>query len=126
MVLNRISIKTTRLLVVLPLIASLSGCVIAFGDTGGMNSSKEETRNLQKINSLSLGGNYNEIRDEMGTPTFSEAFTAGNAEIRVLFYRTQHQHSDGETTRDETTPLVFKDGKLLGYGQKIYDSIQMK
>ena len=32
--------------------------------------------------------------------------------------RTHRTHSDGDTTRDETTPLVFEDGKLVGIGER--------
>lgn len=35
----------------------------------------------------------------------------------ILRYRTHHRHSDGETTRDETTPLVFVDGTLAAWGE---------
>jgi hypothetical protein len=38
------------------------------------------------------------------------------ATYQVLYYRTHRTHSDGETTKDETTPLVFKDSALIGWG----------
>ena len=43
------------------------------------------------------------------------------SEIEVLFFRTRHRHSDGETTPDETTPLVFVDGELVGWGAAAYE-----
>jgi len=35
----------------------------------------------------------------------------GDDEYRVLYYRTQRLHADGDTTKDETTPLIFKNEK---------------
>lgn len=43
---------------------------------------------------------------------------------RVLFFRTQHRHSDGETSRDETTPLVFRNDTLIGWGDDVLASIR--
>ena len=54
----------------------------------------------------------------------SEAFMDDGEEVRVLFYRTNHKHSDGETTRDETTPLVFRNDQLVGWGTRVYESLR--
>ena len=78
--------------------------------------------------SIFFSGNYaihgTTRTDRLGTPADSEAFTRDGEEVRVLFYRTQHRHSDGETSRDETTPLVFRSGELVGWGQRVYDSVR--
>ena len=55
----------------------------------------------------------------LGAPDFSEAFQHNDDNYRVLYYRTQHRHSDGDTTIDETTPLVFKNDHLIGWGEDI-------
>ncbi|HBO12182.1 MAG TPA: hypothetical protein DD491_05290, partial [Halieaceae bacterium] len=62
--------------------------------------------------------------DRLGTPADSEAFTRDGEEFRVLFYRTRHRHSDGETSRDETTPVVFRNDELVGWGQRVYDTVR--
>ena len=120
--------KTThKFLVALPLLVSLSGCVIAFGDFDDKSKigRNEENQMRSSIEALQLGAAYAEARSQLGEPHFIEAFAAGGAEYKVLFYRTQRTKADGETTRDETTPVVFRDGKLLGYGQKVYDAIKV-
>ena len=48
----------------------------------------------------------------LGAPQFRDTY-ANN--IEVLYYRTNHEHSDSYTTRDETTPLVYIDGKLVSH-----------
>ena len=45
-------------------------------------------------------------------------------EVQVLFYRTNHKHSDSGTTRDETTPLVFRNDQLAGWGTRVYESLR--
>jgi hypothetical protein len=64
-----------------------------------------------------LNDSRQSVVEQLGAPDFSEAFSKKDDSYRVLFYRTQHEHSDGETTKDETTPLVFKNDRLIGWGQ---------
>ena len=54
---------------------------------------------------------------DLGDPDFTDAFARGDSEYVVLRYRTQRVKGDGITTRDETTPLVFVDGNLVGWGE---------
>lgn len=119
-----------KLLVALPLTLSLTGCIIVGSDDGhGPNwvSShsdsewKEEQRiNNEKIAGLKIGDSFESVRAAMGTPRFNEAFEDKGQAVQVIFYRTKHKHSDNETTKDECTPLIFKDNKLVGFGQKAY------
>jgi hypothetical protein len=64
--------------------------------------------------------------ESLGLPADSEAFTDGDDEVRVLFYRTQRRHSDGDTTRDETTPLVFRNDLLVGWGDAVYAELSQR
>ena len=111
--------KTT---VAAALIASLSGCIVIGGGSNGSVSYDSDWKKLQEKNSdyiatLSLSENIDVVIGELGLPSLSEAYVDGNSEVRVLYYRTQHVHSDGKTTKDETTPLVFIDGQLKGWGE---------
>jgi hypothetical protein len=99
----------------------LSGCVVAIGNEGRGRESdwaQVERDNRAAIDSLLLGMEFNEARARMPhDPAFSEAFTVDGVAHRVLFYRTQRVEGDGVTTRDETTPLVFIEGRLAGWGE---------
>jgi outer membrane protein assembly factor BamE (lipoprotein component of BamABCDE complex) len=109
------------------LFASLSGCVVVNGKHHSWSDGdwKDEQRdNRQAISELEIGLARNQVVGQLGTPNFSEAFTRDGDEFRVLSYRTRHRHSDGETTRDETTPLVFKNDKLIGWGEEVLASIR--
>lgn len=113
------------LLLALPFTALLGGCVIAVGDGDGDMSygsswERAERENREEIAKLDLNLSEASVRQRLGKPDFSEAYREGGAEVRVLFYRTQRQHGDGITTKEECTPLVFKNGLLVGWGDKSY------
>ena len=117
-------------LLAIPLSMSLTGCVIVSTDDETRadwfdNDSKSQWQSLQKenkrkITELEIGDSYDSVRKHIGTPEFNEAYTEEGKKYQVLFYRTRHRHSDGETSKDECTPLIFVDGKLTSWGDKAY------
>lgn len=107
---------------VVMLSAGLQGCVIAVNGDGENYStsdsvSKQEKRNRTAIASFTNGITVDAVQNELGTPEFSDLWTVDNVRYRVLYYRTQRVHADGNTTRDECTPIVFADGNLIGTGE---------
>lgn len=107
---------------VVMLSAGLQGCVIAVNGDGETYStsdsvSKQEKRNRTAIASFTNGMTVDAVQNELGTPEFSDLWTVDNVRYRVLYYRTQRVHADGNTTRDECTPIVFADGNLIGTGE---------
>lgn len=103
---------------------TLSGCVVAIGDKterqSDSNWRKTQEFNAQHIRELQVGSRIDDVRAKLGTPDFNELFQKDGEQIQVLFYRTQHVSSDSRTTKDECTPLIFKDNKLVGWGDKAY------
>ena len=110
---------------------NLTGCIINVGDGEsdyGNNQSWEKRQKLNKyhISILKLGMTKERVLDLMGQPDINEAYLTekksdqAGSEIQVLFYRTQHNNSDSKTTKDECTPLVMRDGKLVGWGDNAY------
>lgn len=97
----------------------MSGCIV-IGDRGSNDDWREIQReNRQIISDLEIGTSRDRVLVLLGAPAFSEAFSKASDDFRVLYYRTQHRHSDGDTTKDETTPLVFKNDRLIGWGQEM-------
>ncbi|GAA0856884.1 DUF3192 domain-containing protein [Aliiglaciecola litoralis] len=115
----------TAAALILPL--TLSGCVISVGGEGDYSHHSDwqdiERDNRKHVASLETNTTVSAIKSRMGTPDFSELHQRGDDEIRVLFYRTHLRDGDGITTKDECTPLVFKNGKLVGWGDTAYDQI---
>lgn len=108
------------LLVLLLAMLPLSGCVIAVNtddyEDGGNGWRAKQDRNARAIRHLSLGDRLDAIERDMGDADIVESFYRDGEEFKVLYYRTRRTHDDGKTTRDETTPLVFIDGELVGWG----------
>ncbi|MEE4297171.1 MAG: DUF3192 domain-containing protein [Wenzhouxiangella sp.] len=104
----------------------LSGCVVAVGD---VKSDREagwqemERDNRSAISQLEPGMAIENVRSRLGTPEFSESMEFDGNAYRVLFYRTQRREADGMTTRDETTPLIFRDGLLVEWGEAAWTNL---
>jgi|AntAceMinimDraft_1070359.scaffolds.fasta_scaffold21982_3 outer membrane protein assembly factor BamE (lipoprotein component of BamABCDE complex) len=99
----------------------LSGCTISINDNDRDSEEGDwedrQKSNAKKIQKLELGRTISSIKIDFGEPDLVESFRRDTQDYKVLFYRTQHAHSDGMTTRDETTPLVFVDDVLVGWGE---------
>ncbi len=106
----------------------LTGCVVAVGGDGKTShtSSWERTheKNRKAISNMELGKEYQQVINKLGTPSFSELVKQGDTEFRVLYYATNSVHSDGKTTKDECTPLVFKNNQLTGWGENALNQLK--
>ncbi len=118
--------KHLALLLALTAPVVLSGCVIVSGDNDSKYSQDWEDReynNRKHISQLELDMTYESIVRKMGVADFNELHQKSDGTYRVLFYRTQRTMEDGLTTKDECTPLVFKNGSLVGWGDSAYAHI---
>jgi len=112
------------------MVASLSGCIIVDGnvknwdeDFSSSDWEHQQKDNREKISNLNLGDSYDMVKALMGSPSFTDALDVDGEQYNILYYRTHHKHSDGDTTRDETTPLIFKNKKLMGWGKDVLNKI---
>jgi len=113
------------LLIIAPLTLGLTGCVVAVGgDDDGYSMSHDlndrEYDNRKKIARLQLNSNFNDVQSMFGTADFNEVYQKEGENIQVLYYRTNRKHKDGITTKDECTPLIFKNGVLVSWGESAY------
>jgi outer membrane protein assembly factor BamE (lipoprotein component of BamABCDE complex) len=118
--------KLGRITLVAFLLAALGGCISVNGEHNWDNNDWEENQELNRkiISELVMGTGRKNVLNRMGTPNFSEAFVKDERQYSVLFYRTHRSESDGSTTKDETTPLVFEDDKLIGWGADALSSVR--
>lgn len=117
--------RLTLLALLASLVVALSGCVVAIGNEGPESGDSDwaeiERDNRRAIDSLRLGMGIREAQAAMPHEAdFSEAFTNEGVAHRVLFYRTQRVEGDGVTARNETTPLIFANGELVGWGESAW------
>jgi hypothetical protein len=118
-------IATAALLV---LSVGLSGCVISVGADGEYDHHADwqdiEHKNRKHIAALQPNQSYQAIAERMGLADFNELYEDNGDTVQVLYYRTQRIEGDGVTTKDECTPLVFKNQKLVGWGDSAYSLIR--
>jgi outer membrane protein assembly factor BamE (lipoprotein component of BamABCDE complex) len=115
-------------LLLLTLLAMLNGCVIVAGDGehGWSWDSDEDSRswkqrqrdNRHTLSRLNIGDSRSIVIEQMGEPEFSESFSHNEKAYQVYYYRTHRNKGDGQTTKDETTPVVFVDSIVVGWGDK--------
>lgn len=74
----------------------------------------EDTR--AKMSKIRLGMTKQEVLDLMGEPLKDEKFNKPN----VWFYYTNVRWGDTLTAREESAPVVFKEGRVIGWGNDFY------
>ncbi|QYJ74221.1 DUF3192 domain-containing protein [Shewanella sp. FJAT-52076] len=85
-----------------------------------MDWEDRQVYNNKALAELVIGQDIGSVRQLLGAPDFSEAKSIKDSALQVLFYRTHHEKSDGVTTKDECTPLLFKDNLLVAWGSDTY------
>lgn len=93
-------------------------------DPADLQWQERETYNARQIGQFDLGMSKDSVIRILGSPDINEAKASSEGDMQVLFYRTHHVTSDGITTKDECTPLVFRDNKLIAWGNDSYRDYQ--
>lgn len=83
-----------------------------------------ESFNKRYITKLSIEQpvELDSVLDYLGSPDLTFAKRGQDTVLQIIFYRTQHVKSDGITTIDECTGLLFKNGELILWGPSAYDA----
>lgn len=71
---------------------------------------------------LKEGLSKEEVLQIMGQPLVNEKYNTDN----IWFYYTERKWMDGNRTSDECSPLIFEDGKLIGWGKDFYKKYRQK
>lgn len=112
----------------LGLYALIATLVIAFykDDPQAMIWQDRESFNKRYIEKLSLDSQttLNTVLNYLGSPDLTFAKRDNEQVLQIIFYRTQHITSDGITTMDECTGLLFKNGQLILWGPSAYSKYQ--
>ena len=108
----------------------LTGCGNLYLEPGELL----RTENAANINKLSVGMSQATVTELMGSepakglfywvdnPVRSETLTDKDGKsYEVLYYYTDLKQRDDKITDDELTPLVFENGKLIGWGYPFLD-----
>lgn len=109
----------TRILLALAAYGIFVLLVISFYDDSPekMQWEDREAYNRQFIAKLQLEQfTFEQAIEALGSPDITEARKFSENNFQVMFYRTQHVKSDGITTQDECTFLLFVNGVLKEIG----------
>jgi len=122
-------LKTVMSIFVLAALLMLQGCIISVNDDeadwGIVDWKHAEQDNREVIARLNIGDSRTAVLSQLGEPDFTEGFTSDGLDYQVYYFRTHRQHGDGRTSKDETTPVIFADGHLIGWGEKALDQAMM-
>ena len=111
------------------------------------------TQNRERLNKLEVGMFKQKVLEIMGTETIktyvtsgwswlllrpnvpsgtinnpyrSETYNTDKGTLEVLYYYTDEKAADGAVTDDELTPIVFKEGVLIGWGWGAIEDVEEK
>ncbi len=108
-----------RILLALTVYGIFVALVMTFYDDSPdqMKWKDREAYNRQFIAKVTLNSfTFEQALTQLGSPDITEARTIDEINYQVMFYRTQHVKSDGITTQDECTFLLFVNGALKEIG----------
>ena len=116
------------LLISAPLVMGLTGCVVAIDgkshDSDSIhNSHNRAEQNREHIAALIPSMSFADVTARFGIADFNENYQKNGENIQVLFYRTHHVHKDDLTTKDECTPLIFKQSRLVSWGESAFNQL---
>lgn len=94
---------------VLAMVLLLAGC--SYGEIARKNN--------EAMLTLKIGQAKEEVLEIMGKPSRSQSYFRGGKQTDVWYYRTSPDVLDWGID-DNFTPMVFKDGKLTGWGKDYY------
>ena len=114
----------SRIIIALAIYGIFAALVINFYDDNPSNMQWEEREDYNRhfISKVQLNKfNFEEALEELGSPDITEAKRINNDNYQVMFYRTHHVKSDGITTQEECTALLFKNNLLVSTGKTAYE-----
>ena len=84
-------------------------------------------KNQNNLLKLQKGMSKGKVLEVMGAPNFDEVYESlyGHT-LMIAYYYTHHQKFDGKITKDECTPVVIKNEKLIGWGDDFYQWFQRR
>jgi len=82
---------------------------------------QERAENFENARNLRVGMTKEQVLEVMGRPISDEAYSTPD----LWFYYVDTKWYDGLATEDECMPLVFRHGKLIGWGNDFYNRMRL-
>ncbi len=81
-----------------------------------------QRKNREKIAVLELATGYQDVINVIGVPNFSEQFVQDGESYQTLYYFTHG--NPHHQSKENCTPLIFKDKKLISWGNTALSELQ--
>lgn len=108
---------------ILNIAAVLLGTVFILTVSGGCSTPWGEIRrNTENSRRLRVGMTKAEVKEIMGEPIRDEKF----CDPDIWFYYNEMVWGDGLITEDECLPLIFENGRLIGWGNNFRIDYRLK
>ena len=82
----------------------------------------EQNKNIEHSKKLRINMTKAQVLKVMGEPVKDQEYSSPN----VWFYYINTEWYDGYTTEDECLPLIFKKGKLTGWGWDYFEKARIQ
>ncbi len=117
----------SRIAIAIGIYIALVALVATFYDDSPTKMKWEDRQayNKQYIANIKLDNlTLDQVLEDLGSPDITEAKTVNKIHYQLTYYRTQHIKSDGITTMEECTPLLFKNESLYAIGKDAIEQYQ--
>lgn len=112
----------------IPLYPLLTWLVLTYyqDDPSKMIWNDREAYNHKYISQLDtqIGLTQQQLIEKLGGPDITEAEMIGNNTYQLMYYRTKRDISDGITTKQECTALLFKNKQLIALAEQAVQQYQ--
>lgn len=84
-----------------------------------LTSEIEDSRNIYNLKKLQKGMTREDVYTIMGMPDLYDMYeTVDRDYLAVFYYYTYTRVDDGAAAKNECTPVVIRNGKLVGWGNE--------
>jgi outer membrane protein assembly factor BamE (lipoprotein component of BamABCDE complex) len=87
----------------------------------GCSYGRQAKRNNDLMLTLNVGQTKEEVLKVMGSPSKNEKVYTKGKDTDVWYYKTSTFMANSWDPEDCLTPMVFENGKLLGWGKDFYE-----
>lgn len=85
---------------------------------------KDKVLHIMGTKEITVCNDWGDKIGVISNPYKTEALKYDNRVFEVLYYYTDIMHSDAMITEQELTPIVFENGKLIGFGWPFFNGIK--
>ena len=91
-----------------------------------LGMTKEQVLNLMGTKTIKVYDNWGNLVEVINNPYKTETLKGKDKTFEVWYYYTEIKKADGAISDDELTPIIFDEGKLIGWGWSFFEDTAKK